>query len=105
MTNYAVITPIDGIKTVAATGTPEALVSTPRTVQSVELVPQKAQGTANTGTVYIGWQSGNGLQYRPIAPTDQPFAITAPFGSKLDLSQIYIDAATAGDGVSYVAIP
>ena len=97
------VTPVTGRKTVAATGTPEALSATHVYAQSVELVAQKAQGSANAGTVYVGWTSGNGEQDRPLAPGDT-WVITAPDGKKLDLAEIYIDPANPGDGVTWTAV-
>lgn len=104
MADSRIVTPITGRKTVASAGTPEALVSAPRSVQSVELVAQKAQNSANTGTVYIGWSATNGTQDRPMAAGDK-WAITAGPNQMLDLSQIYIDVATDADGVTFTAIP
>jgi hypothetical protein len=104
MADPRVVTPITGRKTVALTTVPEKLVATPTYVQSVELVAQKAQASANAGIIYIGWTAGDGTQDRPMAAGDK-WSITADQGQKLDLSQIYIDPATAGDGVTFTAIP
>lgn len=99
------ITPIiQSSKTVAATGTPEALVSASKAVQAVEIIAQKGQNSVNTGTIWIGVSLTDGTPNRPMAPGDI-LPLTAPFGSKIDLNQLTIDVATAGDGVTFTAIP
>lgn len=104
MADVRATTPITGRKTVTATGTPEALVSASRCVQSVEIRAQKSQNSANTGNVYVGFSSGNGEQDVPLEPGDV-WAVTMDQGQKLDLATIYIDVATNGDGVTFTAIP
>jgi hypothetical protein len=104
MADPRIITPIQSKKTVAAANTPEALVAKSTAVQSVELVAQKDQNSANTGTIWVGWSSADGVCNRPMSPGDI-LPITAPFGQKLDLGAIYIDVATANDGVTFTAIP
>lgn len=99
-----VVVPIDGIKTVASAGTPEALVATDTFVQSVELYAQKAQFTDNAGDIGLGWSATNGTQYKRMAAGDK-FSMTAGEGNKLNLAAVYIDVVTAGDGVSFVALP
>jgi hypothetical protein len=86
-----------GSKTVAAAGTAEALVATSRLVRSVEFIGYKARQTANTGAVYVGNKSA---QLRTIASASS-LTITAIDGERLDLTDIYIDAATNGDGVLF----
>lgn len=86
------------VKTVAASGTPEALGS--GLVESVAIRPNKARGTANTGNVYIQSAATNDLAGGwELTPTASPIVITAPAGKKIDLASIFIDVATNGDGV------
>ena len=94
---------LQGVKTVAATGTPERLVAESTLVDSVELFARKAAGTANTGNIWIGPASADGAQLRIMAAGDS-ITYSAPPGKKIDLYNIYIDVATAGDGVVYTAL-
>lgn len=104
MADPRIITPIEGKKTVASSGTPEAIYSSSLAVQSIEIIAQKDQNSANTGTIWVGWTSTNGAPRRPMAAGDT-WSIAAPFGSKLDLGAIYVDVANNGDGVTFTAIP
>lgn len=104
MPDPRIITPIENAKTVTSAGTPEAVSATSLAVQSVEFIAQKDQGSANSGNIWIGFSATNGAQRRLMAPGDV-WAITADQGQKLDLAGIYVDVATNGDGVTYVAIP
>lgn len=102
-TSTTAATLTQALKTVAATGTPEALGS--GLVESVAIRPKKTRTTANTGNVWIqnvvtndlagGWE---------LAPTDAPLVLSAPVGKKIDLAAIFIDVATNGDGVIYTAV-
>jgi hypothetical protein len=94
---------LQGVKTVAATATPERLVASSTLVDSVELFARKAAGTANTGNIFIGPASADGAQLRIMAPGDS-ITYSAPAGKKIDLYNIYVDVATAGDGVVYTAL-
>jgi hypothetical protein len=94
---------LQGVKTVAATATPERLVAESTLVDSVELFARKAAGTANTGNIWIGPASADGAQLRIMAAGDS-ITYSAPPGKKIDLYDIYIDVATAGDGVVYTAL-
>ena len=91
-------TPSQAYKTVAASGTPEALGS--GLVESVTITGQKNRTTANTGSVWIGFSSVNDTQLRLLVPGDS-ISYTAPDGKKIDLSGIFVDVATNGDGVLY----
>jgi hypothetical protein len=80
-------------------GTAEALVTVPTLVQAVEFIGYKARGTANTGAVYVGTKQA---QLRTLA-SGAALTLQANDGGKLDLAEIYIDAATNGDGVLWTA--
>lgn len=88
-------------KTVAATGTPEAIGT--GLVESIVIKVLKGRTTANTGNVFIGFSATNDTQLYTLAPGEE-LALAAPDGKKLDLSGIYIDVATNGDGVIYTAV-
>lgn len=91
------------VKTVAATGTPEAIAATTTLVDSVVIYGQKALATNNTSTCYIGPTSGNGTQLLPIAAGSY-VTLSAPTGKKIDLAGIFVDVGTNGDGVIYTAL-
>lgn len=82
-----------GTKTVAAAGTPEALVATSTKVGSVVIVPLRT----NTNAVYVGVSSTNDTQH-----AEPPIVITAAEGEVIDLNLIYIDVVTNGEGVAYI---
>lgn len=86
------------VKTVSAAATPEPIAASQTLVESVEIYARKAQGTANTGNVWIGPSSADGTNARLLEPGDS-YTITAPAGKKIDLNDIYVDVATNGDGV------
>jgi len=92
----------EGAVVVASAGTPVPLADSLFKLQSVLIIPGKANRTANTGSVWIGFSEGE--QVLELTPTDDPFAIEAPPNQKIDLSQIFVDATTNGDGVRILGI-
>ena len=86
------------IKTVAATGTPEALGSGAVRAHSVTFLGLKAARTGNAGKVWVSPNSGNDTAAVPLDPGDSiTFTATAEDDYFTD-SQFYIDVETAGDG-------
>jgi len=88
-------------KTVTAAGTAEQLVSVRNTwFRKFAIVAAKVTG-ANTGNVYIGPSDVDktNFQYITLAPGDY-WEFESPFGTVLDLSSFWIDAATSGDGIT-----
>ncbi len=80
----------------AATGTITAKAQLPYRV--ARFIGNKAARTANTGTVYLGLDSTNDAQ--PLAiTTGATVVLEAATGCKLDLSDLWLDVATAADGV------
>lgn len=65
---------------------------------TVLLTARKNKTTANTGEVYIG----NKAAQSQVLAAGQSLAIEVRAGEELSLSDIFIDAATSGDGVSYL---
>lgn len=96
-------TPYQATKTVAATGTPEALAATSMLVDSVVLDARKARGTLNTSTCFIGFTNVNDAQLYPLAPGER-LSLSAPPGKRIDLAGIYVDVGTNGDGITYTAL-
>jgi len=87
------------IKTVSATGTPEALGSGAVRAHSVTFLGLKAARTDNAGKVWISPNSGNDTAAIPLNPGDEvTFAANSPDDYFTD-AQFYIDVETAGDGV------
>lgn len=82
-------------KTVAATGTPEALVGVSTLVETVIISPLRS----NTGLAYVGFSATNDTQQ-----IETPIVLAAPDGKKLDLSLIYVDVTVNGEGVRYSTI-
>lgn len=67
-------------------------------VTRATIMGKKAARTANTGTVHIGPESGNGTQTYPIA-TGEIHTFVAPPGASINLATWYVDADTANDGL------
>lgn len=91
-----------GTQAIAAAGTAERLVDTSTLVDSVEIHARKNRTTANTGAVYIGFTNASGGQLRVLLAGEK-VEYRAPAGKKIDLMDIWVDAATNDDGVVYVA--
>ena len=95
-----------GRKTVAATGTPEALASdrTPASWLTIYAIH------SNTGAVYIGdsnaqseTDAGAGLYTGiRITPGNQHTFIPTDGGLYINLKEVYVAVDTAADGVTYI---
>lgn len=85
------------VKTVAAIGVPEKISTTSIPVKEATIIGNKAEQTSNVGIVRLGPTATDGKQ---------PYAIAAgQIGAILtdtDLSQWWIDAENAGDGVTVI---
>jgi len=95
-----------GIKTVAASGTPERMHDTQGAVKckKVTLWGRKAARTDNAGIVYVGPDSANDSENNVIKiAAGGEFVITAVDGQYIDLYDLYIDVVTNADGVTYLA--
>lgn len=95
------------LKTVASSATPEALTSTRKLVRKVAFYGCKAlDRTPNTGSVFIGDGTSQVQQLVPYDPTlaGGEVILQGEGGDLIDLSRIYIDVATNGDGVVYVIL-
>lgn len=86
------------IKTVASSGTPEALAATATYFRKATIIAKKAGRTPNGGIVYLGVTSTNDTQPFALA-IDQVIQINAVAGTALNLANFYLDVATNGDGV------
>lgn len=60
--------------------------------------------TDNTGAVFLGPVSGNGTQLLKVAAGEQ-YTLVAPEGCYLSLRDFYLDAATAGEGLTFLMFP
>jgi hypothetical protein len=94
-------TPAQFIKTVAATGTPEAIAPDGTYFQSATLIGLKAARTNNVGNVFIGIGAPNDTQIITLTPGEIK-GIKAPPGQKFDFNDFYVDVLNAGDGVAVV---
>ena len=101
-TTSATIT--QGVLNVASPTVPKALANVPTLVEAVEMTPARDRSTPNTGNIWFGPLPGDGTQLRLLKPVDLPYCLSAPPGKKIDLSTIYIDVVTAGDGVVLTAV-
>ena len=87
------------IKTVADSGTPEAITSTSPTYFVYAIfIGRKAARTANTGNIWLGITSGDNTQPIRLVP-GQEKTIEAPPSKQFNLSDWYVDVETNGDGV------
>lgn len=93
----------EGFKAPAALAVPEALAGVQTLVQSVTLFARRGARVDNVGTIWWGFTAGNDTQQKPLLPGEGT-KIEAPIGKLIDLALIYIDAATLGDGVQWIAM-
>jgi hypothetical protein len=98
------VVPAQIVKAVAAAGTPEQLTATRTQCQSLVIQARKNTTTANAGNVYIGFTSAASSQKLVLQPGES-VSITAGTGKAIDLSGIYIDAATNADAVCVTYVP
>ena len=87
------------IKTVAATGTPEALGTSATRCHSVTFIGLKAARTDNAGKVWVSPNSGNDTAAVPLDPGDDITFTAGAEDGYFSADQFYIDVETAGDGV------
>lgn len=94
---HVTLTPLS--KTVADPDVPERITATRGTYfRHATFMGKKGARTNNTSAAYIGPQSENGAQALLVAAGGE-VSISAPIGCKFDLYDLYLDVATAGDGV------
>lgn len=92
------IVPTQITKTIAATGTPEAIAGNGTFFQSALVMGKKAARTNNIGVVYLGIGGTNDTQPFDLNP-GEVITINAPVSKKFDLNDWYVDVLNAGDGV------
>ena len=90
-----------GSKVPASIATPEALSAVPLVCSSVVISAGRGRAV-NTGTVYLGSSDANDSQFFPLAP-GASVQLFAGDDEMLDLSTIFVDSATATDGVQFIA--
>lgn len=98
MPDISKTTPTQITKTVAASGTPEALAAAGSFFSRAILIGKKAARTNNTGIVYLGIGSTNDTQAWEIA-AGAVLTLEAPMGQRWDLNDWCLDVATNGDGL------
>ena len=86
------------IKTVSATGTPEALGSGGVRAHSVTFLGLKAARTNNAGKVWISPNSGDDTAAVPLDPGEDVTFVSSTEDNYFTDAQFYIDVETAGDG-------
>ena len=88
---------ISSAKTVAAAGTAEQLASSSQRVKCLVLIAKPA----NTGQVYLG---GSDVASSTNGGLEPGASLEFEAVNWLDLSDIYVDVDTAGEGVDYYAV-
>jgi hypothetical protein len=90
----------------ASTTVPVALTNnTTITANSITVIGKaSAQGSANVGSVYIGFHSADGANCYEIT-SGSYHVFTAPRGNSYRLSTFYIDVVNANDGVTVMFQP
>ena len=101
LTSSVATTPTQITKTVAATGTPEALAPNGTYFRMAKLSGKKAARTDNAGIVYLGIGGTDNTQPFPINPGEE-IEIKVPPGEKFDLNDWYCDVLNAGDGLTII---
>lgn len=97
MANSETPTLISGEKTVTATGTAEALVSASQRAKAVTIIAK----TGNTGQVYVG---GSDVATSTNDGLDAGEALSIEAAGWLDLTDIFLDVDTSGEGVDFYAV-
>jgi len=94
------VTLVSGRKVVASAGTAERLSSSDIPITRIDIVAE----TDNTGIIVIG---GSGVIASQATRTGAPLSASGSYtleargGESLSLKNIWIDAATSGDGVTF----
>ena len=91
------------VVTNASTTVPKVISATDVWFTQAIIEGKRAQGTANTGIVYIGASSVDGENPHEVLP-GTPFFFSAPAGGCLNLGALYMDVATANDGLMITVI-
>ena len=99
--SQATTVPARFVKTVAATGTPEALAADGTFFRTAIFRGNKATRTPNVTVAYLGVTATDDEQSIILSPGEE-VTITAPPGQKYDLNDWYLDVTTAADGVVVV---
>ena len=68
-------------------------------VKKLTFLGLKGHRSTNTSMVYVGWLSNNNTQIIGIPP-GEPISPLCKEGEFFDLSKIWLDVTTAGDGVA-----
>lgn len=89
------------IKTVAASGTPEAVTASPTLFREATFYGRKAAQTDNATRVWIGFVVTDGAQPIALDPGGE-VVISAPQGQMYNLADFYVDVVTGTDGVVVV---
>lgn len=92
---------------VASAGTAVPLSSTPLKVFSVSILARQVDGTTNTGNVFLGDSSVDNTNpdILPGETVEVPGTRQSGHSLEFDLSQIFVDADTNDDGVSFWYTP
>jgi hypothetical protein len=90
-----------GSKVPASIATPEALSAVPLVCSSVVITAGRGRAV-NTGAVYLGSSDANDTQFFPLA-VGATITLFAGADENLDLSTIFVDAVSSGDGVQFIA--
>lgn len=86
-------------KTVADKDTPEAITATATWFRRATFYGKAtAQGAANTDSVFVGCESGNGANAVEIIGGGEN-VIEAPLGCRYNLADFYCDVVVDGEGV------
>ena len=88
---------LSGENTVAIAGTAEALLGTSQRVKSVVIIAKKG----NTNQVYVG---GSDVAATTNDGLDAGESITVEAVGWLDLTEIYLDVDTNGEGIDFYAV-
>lgn len=81
-----------------STTVPIRVTSNTNTFKKAIIIGKKGSRTNNTGTIYLGLEEGNDTQPLEIA-AGGVLTIEAPESQHYDWQTIYLDVATAGDGI------
>lgn len=94
-------------RAVTAAGTPEKIKEAPEEFQSKVISVTLRAHTGNAGFIYVAYNkiaASAAFGYVLAAGETLTLDVHDIIDGFLDLSKIWIDAATSGDGISYIAV-
>ena len=100
---------LTGVRAVTAAGTPERINEEANKLRSQVISIVIRANTGNAGLIYVGFDPASataGAAAYALSPgeTSPPIDVSQFADAYVDLQNVWLDAETSGDGVSFIAI-